>query len=95
MWLLLPYLNYDTKIFSPRVEQMNGKAIYESMFTTPESTPVPRFAYSPIYQISDDENDTGILRFTDPSMPNVPIVGTFDGTYDKHYIYLNFNGDVN
>ena len=95
IWLLLPYLNYDTKLFSPRVAQMDGKEIYSYMSTSPESAPSPGFAYTPIYQLTDDENDTGILRFSDVSMPNVPIIATFDGEHDNHVVYLTFNGEVN
>ena len=88
IWLLLPYMNYNTKVFSQFVEEMDGRAIYESLSTAPETTPIPNFAYSPIYQISDDINDTGILRFNDPTMPNVPIVATFYDGYEGHVLFL-------
>jgi type II secretory pathway pseudopilin PulG len=92
IWLLLPYLGYDTKVVSPNVESMDGAAIYADMLTSPGSTPTPGLSYSPIYE--NPSGDVYILNLNNLVIPDVPVVATPDGKYPDRILYLTFGGSV-
>ena len=92
LWLLLPYINYDTRIISQKQERMNGLLLYNTVFTSPESTPLPGLSYTPIYE--DANGDTTIFRFSDPQIENIPIISTPKDKYTNKTLYLTFNGEV-
>ena len=95
LWLLLPELNYNTKILSPKVEEMNGQLIYSYMLENPDLAPIPGFAYSPFF--SDDSSDTSdskVIRITDPALPIIPVVATAYEDYHNHILYLLLDGEV-
>ncbi len=92
LWLLMPYVGYNTKVLCPSLDEMNGRSIFQTLSTSPESVPFPEFAYSPLYQA--DETDTPAPLSFNLGLSAVPIISTYNQKYDK-LIILNFTGEVN
>ncbi|MCF7790703.1 MAG: type II secretion system GspH family protein [Victivallales bacterium] len=93
IWLLLPHLNYDTKLISFNKKQMNGRRIYSTATSsTPEDTPLPGFSYVPVY--TDGDSQEHVLRFNDHEIPNIPVISTPKNKYLNKLVYLTFNGEV-
>ena len=91
IWLLLPYINYNTKIISPRVGNMNGRAIYNIMSSNPTASPIPGLSYNPIYE--DSNGDTEILRESLIDIKDIPVIATPLNKYNK-VIFLTYYGAV-
>ena len=94
LWLLLPEINYDTKILSPKMEKMDGQLIYSYMQDNPDSAPMPGFAYTPFYGDESDTSDSSVIRITDPNITDIPVVATFYENYHNKILYLKMNGEV-
>ncbi|MCF7791158.1 MAG: prepilin-type N-terminal cleavage/methylation domain-containing protein [Victivallales bacterium] len=94
LWLLLPYVNYNTKVLSPTKKEMDGEAIYDTVISNPASTPVPGFAYSPLYTSEADTSDSQALSFKLKNMSKVAILATYSNRYPAQVIHLYFSGSV-
>lgn len=92
LWLLLPYVGYDTAVISPTVSDLNGRSIYEAMSSDPASTPTPGYAYDPTYTggVHVDEP----LRFDLSISDDTSIVSATDDKYTNHMPYLTISGAV-
>ncbi len=92
LWMLLPYIGYNSKVLAPSIDQMDGHLLYNALSSDPESLPFPEFAYSPIYQNYEDDTDTSLMSFDLDRSP-FPIISTYSEKYDT-LIILNSTGEV-
>ena len=92
LWLLLPYLAYDTKVISPTIEAQEGQVIDSTALTTPASNPLPGYAYSSVYTGGTYTNEP--LSFKMKNMSTVTIMCTYRNKYTKNMPCLEFSGTI-
>ena len=94
LWLLLPYLNYNTKVLLPDVDPLDGNLIYNTIKgDTPEVAPEVGFAYSPLYK-EDEDSPAKVIHLGLEIMDDKPVMATYSDKYNN-LIYVRFSGSIN